>query len=66
MKFRLFDNLGNLCDDQFKSKKQVLKAIGEYLVNTPTRQDPTLCAIKEKEGVFDFVEAENEVNAMLE
>ena len=50
----LFDNLGNLANDKFQTKKQVLKAVGEFIVNSATRQDPTLSAIKEKEGVFDM------------
>ena len=54
IKFMLFDNLGNLANDKFQTKKQVLKAVGEFIVNSATRQDPTLSAIKEKEGVFDM------------
>ena len=44
----------------------MLKAIGEYLVNSPTRTDPTLCAIKEKEGVFDMAAEEAEINQLLQ
>jgi hypothetical protein len=42
-----------------------LKAVGEYLVNSPTRTDATLCSIKEKEGVFDMAAEEEEINALL-
>ena len=35
-------------------ERQVLKAIGSYLADSPIRKDPVTCAEKEKEGEFDF------------
>ena len=36
------------------TERQVLKAIGSYLADSPIRKDPVTCAEKEKEGEFDF------------
>ena len=35
-------------------ERQVLKAVGKFLVDSPVRKDPVTCEEKEKEGVFDF------------
>jgi hypothetical protein len=31
-----------------------MKAVGEVLTHSTVRKDPTLCAAKEKEGVFNM------------
>ena len=43
-----------------------MKAVGKFLVESPTRTDPTLCSIKEKEGVFDMAAEEEEIKKLLE
>jgi hypothetical protein len=53
-------------NDKFKSKMDVLRAVGEWIVNSPTRTDPTLCALKEKEGVFDMAAEEAEIAGMMQ
>ena len=54
VKFQMFDMNGNLCNDQYRSKREVLKLVGKHLVDSAVRKDPVTCAEKEKEGVFDF------------
>ena len=53
-KFQLVDNLGNFVNEQYTSKRQVLKLVGEHIANTDIRKDAVTCLEKEKEGVFDF------------
>ena len=31
-----------------------MQLVGEHLVNSAVRKDPVTCALKEKEGAFDF------------
>ena len=43
-----------MLDERYTSKRQVMKLIGKYLVESAVRTDPVTCAEKEKEGIFDF------------
>ena len=53
-KFQLADKNGNLCNENYRNKRQVMQLVGKHLVESAVRKDPVTCALKEKEGVFDF------------
>lgn len=58
IKFRLFDNLGNLSDDKYTSKKQVMRLIGESIVKQRADMTDEQRTAKEKEGIFNMEEAQ--------
>ena len=73
IKFRLFDNLGNLVDDKITSSKaanvssvyfdsnierQVMRMIGEHLVKVREEMTDEQRKLKEKEGIFSMEEAQ--------
>lgn len=62
IKFRMFDSNGELVQANFRSKKQVMKSVGEIIAKSAVRTDPAQCAVKEKEGVFNMETEQAQVN----
>ena len=58
IRFRLFDDLGNLCNDKFTSKNQVMRMVAEHVSSCDIRTDEILSVEKAKEGVFDMAKEE--------
>ena len=80
IKFRLFDNLGNLIDDKITSSKfairvntkinhlierQVMRFIGEHIVAQRAELSDEQRAIKEKEGLFNMEESQAQIDSMM-
>ena len=65
IKFQLTDTNGNYVNENFTSKRQVMRLVGKYIVESPVRVDPFTCAEKEKEGVFDFDAEMAQIEAAL-
>ena len=58
--------MGNYINPKYTSKRQVLMLVGKHLVESAVRKDPVTCAEKEKEGVFNFEEEMNKIEAQIQ
>ena len=58
IKFRMYDAHDDLVNEEFKSKTEVMRAVGTTIVNSKIRQTPELRVAKEREGVFDMEKEE--------
>ena len=43
-----------------------MQLVGEHLVNSAVRKDPVTCALKEKEGAFDFDAEMGQIEAAMQ
>jgi len=59
------DENGNIVNETLKCKKQIMRLVGEMVVNSEGRQDPTQAAILEKEGEFDLAAEMAEIEGMM-